>query len=135
MKVGAYNALKHEFTVLPSAGSLLALNSPKKALELALSSAYIMASELIACDIDLSFAPVLDLNGISDVIGQRAFSASPENVITLARAYIQGMRQAGMACTAKHFPGHGSVKADSHISLPVDIRAKEDIFSSDILPF
>ncbi|WP_041771446.1 beta-N-acetylhexosaminidase [Psychromonas sp. CNPT3] len=132
---GRVQRFKHEFTVLPSAGSLLALNSPKKALELAFSSAYIMASELIACDIDLSFAPVLDLNGISDVIGQRAFSASPQDVTTLARAYIQGMKQAGMACTAKHFPGHGSVKADSHISLPVDSRTKDEIFSADILPF
>lgn len=132
---GRVQRFKHQFTLLPSVGSLQELNTPNKAIELALSCGYIMARELIACDIDLSFAPVLDLNGISDIIGQRAFSASPLEVITLARAYIQGMKQAGMACTGKHFPGHGSVKADSHISLPMDNRTSEDIFKSDIVPF
>ncbi|KPU82116.1 beta-hexosaminidase [Psychromonas sp. PRT-SC03] len=132
---GRVQRFKEGFTILPAVGSLIALNPENKALELAFSCGYIMASELISCDIDLSFAPVLDLNGISDVIGQRAFSASPLEVVTLARAYIQGMKKAGMLCTAKHFPGHGSVKADSHISLPIDDRSQQEIFNSDILPF
>lgn len=132
---GRVQRFKNEFTVLPSAGSLLAFNEMKMAQELAFCSAWMMASELIACDIDLSFAPVLDLNGISDVIQERAFSSSAKQITQLAYSYIKGMRAAGMCSTGKHFPGHGSVKADSHIALPVDFRCKEDIFNSDIIPF
>jgi len=132
---GRVQRFREQFTLLPSAGELLKFNDMKTAQELAFSSAWVMASELIACDIDLSFAPVLDLNGISDVIQERAFSSSVQEVTQLACCYIKGMRAAGMSSTGKHFPGHGSVKADSHIALPVDLRCKSDIFNHDILPF
>lgn len=132
---GRVQRFKEQFTLLPSAGSLLEHNDMKMAQELAYSSAWVMASELIACDIDLSFAPVLDLNGISDVIQERAFASSVQQVNQLAESYIKGMKAAGMCSTGKHFPGHGSVKADSHIALPVDARCKEEIFKQDILPF
>jgi len=132
---GRVQRFREQFTHLPSAGSLLAHNTIHNAKQLAFSSAWVMASELVACDIDLSFAPVLDLNGISDVIGNRAFSSSIDETIELGRAYINGMNAAGMQATGKHFPGHGSVKADSHIDLPIDNRSPESIFEHDILPF
>ena len=132
---GRVQRFRNEFTHLPSAGSLLKFNHLQAAKELAFSSAWVMASELIACDIDLSFAPVLDLNGISDVIQDRAFSSMVDETTQLAQAYIAGMNAAGMCATGKHFPGHGSVKADSHIDLPVDNRSAEDIFNHDLLPF
>ncbi|WP_372880651.1 beta-N-acetylhexosaminidase [Psychromonas sp.] len=132
---GRVQRFKEGFTLLPAAGSLIEKNDLKSACELAYSSAWIMASELIACDIDLSFAPVLDLNGISDVIQNRSFSESVSETTALAEAYIAGMKSAGMAATGKHFPGHGSVKADSHIALPIDSRSEIEIFNSDLKPF
>ncbi|MEL0628588.1 beta-N-acetylhexosaminidase [Psychromonas aquatilis] len=133
---GRVQRFREGFVNLPSSGSLVTHSESKEeALTLAKASAFVMASELIACDIDLSFAPVLDINGISDVIKERAFSANPMEVETLACAYIDGMRLAGMASTGKHFPGHGSVKADSHVDLPVDARSFEDITKNDMQPF
>lgn len=133
---GRVQRFREGFTELPSCGALLSQSaSTKQALTLAKASAFVMASELIACDIDLSFAPVLDINGISDVIKERSFSRDPIQVKALASEYINGMRLAGMASTGKHFPGHGSVKADSHIDLPVDKRSFETIFNNDMQPF
>jgi len=132
---GRVQRFREGFTRLPSAGELLQHNSLEEAKKLAYASGWVMASELIACDIDFSFAPVLDINGISDVIGLRAFATSPDQVIALAGAYINAMQAVGMATTGKHFPGHGSVKADSHVALPVDNRPMSEIFNNDILPF
>ena len=124
------------FTDLPACGDLLVKSETiEEAMTLARASAFVMASELIACDIDLSFAPVLDLNGISDVIKERSFSSHKVEVVRLAECYIEGMNLAGMRSTGKHFPGHGSVKADSHIALPVDNRPYKDIFNEDMKPF
>jgi len=133
---GRVQRFRDGFTALPASADLIMKSSDiAQATQLATASAFVMASELIACDIDLSFAPVLDINGISDVIKDRAFSAQTDQVELLANAYIDGMRLAGMASTGKHFPGHGSVKADSHIALPVDPRSQEAIFDLDIKPF
>jgi beta-N-acetylhexosaminidase len=132
---GRVQRFKEGFTELPAAGDLLKCDSFEEAKTLAYCSAWIMSSELIACDIDFSFAPVVDLNGISDVIGTRAFSSSPGEVFELASAYIEGMKAVGMASTGKHFPGHGSVKADSHIALPTDSRCPAEIYSKDLIPF
>ena len=96
----------------------------------------LMASELLTCGVDISFAPVLDLDfGHSSVIGDRSFGATAEQVVALAGAFIAGMRQAGMAATGKHFPGHGHVAADSHLELPVDERALDEIRAADLVPF
>ena len=100
------------------------------------SAGWLMAVELRAVGIDFSFAPVLDLDrSLSSVIGDRAFSDDPEAVVQLARAYLQGMRRAGMAATGKHFPGHGGVRGDSHLELPVDDRTFETIELEDLVPF
>lgn len=96
---------------------------------------WLMAAELLDVGIDFSFSPVVDLDfGTSEVIGDRAFHRDPEIVATLALAYLQGMRRAGMAGCAKHFPGHGYVVADSHVDLPVDTRTYSELYE-DLLPY
>lgn len=95
-----------------------------------------MASELLTVDVDFSFAPVLDVDcGVSEIIGNRSFSQDAKLAGELAGAFRQGMRAAGMAATGKHFPGHGAVALDSHLTLPVDERDLETIRQQDLLPF
>jgi len=97
--------------------------------------AWLMASELLSINIDMSFAPVLDVDNGSNVIGDRAFATKPKQVIELANFYCQAMHDAGMKTTAKHFPGHGTVVADSHFDLPIDDRSFFDIEQFDLQPF
>ncbi len=105
-------------------------------LQLAEEAGWLMASELRAVGVDFSFAPVLDLyKSISEVIGDRAFHSEPEKVAILARRYMQGMNKAGMAAVGKHFPGHGSVREDSHVAIPVDRRRYEDLLMEDMISF
>lgn len=97
---------------------------------------YVLAAELRACGIDLSFTPVLDLDyGESGVIGDRAFHRDPRVVTLLAKSLNHGLALAGMANCGKHFPGHGYVKADSHIAIPVDKRSLKAILSEDAAPY
>lgn len=98
--------------------------------------AYVLASELLACGVDFSFTPVLDVDfGVSDVIGDRAFHSEPEAIAQLSASLIAGLREAGMASVGKHFPGHGYVRADSHLALPVDERSYAEIEAVDLLPY
>ena len=97
--------------------------------------AWLMASELLSIDIDMSFAPVLDIDNGSNVIGDRAFADNPSDVIKFAQIYCQAMHDAGMKTTAKHFPGHGTVVADSHFELPIDNRSFAEIEKLDLQPF
>jgi beta-N-acetylhexosaminidase len=95
-----------------------------------------MASELAASGIDISFAPVLDVDReTSSIIGNRAFSNDPKLLIQLAGNFINGMNEAGMQATGKHFPGHGGIFEDSHISEPVDSRSYEQLIELDLKPF
>lgn len=111
-------------------------NDVELGLKQAYSLGWLMAAELIHHGVDISFAPVLDLNYLrSKVIGDRAFSASPAVVYKLADQFILGMRSAGMSVTAKHFPGHGYVAGDSHLELPTDNRDAREIFDKDLEPF
>ncbi|WP_418358678.1 beta-N-acetylhexosaminidase [Shewanella basaltis] len=134
---GRVQRFRDGFSAIPAMGDIL----PAANMDLTLAKqwakecGFLMAIELLACDIDLSFAPVLDVNGISEVIGKRSFSPEPEVVSALAEQFIIGMNDAGMAAVGKHFPGHGSVAADSHIAMPVDSRAKEAVEAFDMLPF
>lgn len=125
------------FTALPPARSLgrrWELDH-RDALDLARSAGWLMASEVRAVGVDFSFAPCVDLDyGVSEVIGDRALHADAEVVCALAVAYVIGMRDAGMAAVAKHFPGHGAVVADSHISVPVDRRNLSDL-EADLRPY
>jgi len=105
------------------------------ALELAEQHAWLMASEIRATGIDLSFAPVVDLGRGNLAIGNRAFSADPQVVADFTRAYVRGMHAAGMAATLKHFPGHGSVLEDTHFDDAVDPRPLDEIRALDLVPF
>jgi beta-N-acetylhexosaminidase len=128
----------NEFTLLPFMGVLGKLydNHAEKAFQLTKECGWLMATELLSVGIDLSLAPVLDLNkALNSVIGERAFHSSPQAVIKLAHAFVDGMNEAGMAATGKHFPGHGSVTLDSHYANPVDLRELDEIEKEDMLPF
>jgi len=106
------------------------------ACDMATAAGYILAAELRACGVDLSFTPVLDLDhGRSGVIGNRAFHRDPRVVTTLARSLMQGLLQAGMAHCGKHFPGHGWAEADSHVAVPKDSRSLTAILADDARPY
>lgn len=105
------------------------------ALDLAREHAWLMASEIRATGIDLSFAPVVDLGRGNRAIGNRAFSADPEVVADFTRAYVEGMHDADMAATLKHFPGHGSVLEDTHFDEAIDDRSLDEIRALDLVPF
>ncbi|MEY3954343.1 MAG: beta-N-acetylhexosaminidase [Pseudomonadota bacterium] len=114
--------------------------SPSDAAMAAMSAAsavgMVLASELLACGVDMSFAPVLDLHhGHSVVIGDRSFDRDPKVVSLLGRALMQGLLQVGMSNCGKHFPGHGYVAADSHVDVPVDERSLDQIMADDARPF
>ncbi len=134
---GRVQRLRVGFTQLPPLGVLGSLYDadPVKALDMAYRHGRVMATEMLACGIDLSFAPVLDIDRGSCVIGDRALSTNPETVTILGRACLAGMHDAGMRATGKPFPGHGSVVADSHIDDVTDPRSLEQIEQSDLLPF
>jgi beta-N-acetylhexosaminidase len=109
--------------------------NPESATGLARQAGWLIASELRAAGIDLCFAPCVDLDwGVSEVIGDRAFHRKPDAVSELAAAFSRGLRSAGMAAVAKHFPGHGAVVADSHLTLPVDRREYGDVLD-DMRPY
>ena len=105
------------------------------ALRLAEEHAWLMANEVRASGVDLSFAPVVDLGRGNLAIGNRAFSDDPAIVAEFTRAYVRGMHAAGMAATLKHFPGHGSVKADTHFDDAVDPRTLDELRATDLIPF
>jgi beta-N-acetylhexosaminidase len=134
---GRVQRFREGFTRLPAAAHIGSVYDRDRdaGLRLARASGYVMAIELLAVGVDISFAPVLDLAvGVSKVIGGRAFHSRAEAVGDLATAYVGGMLHAGMQATGKHFPGHGHVAADSHHALPVDRRMYEDI-TDDLQPF
>lgn len=105
------------------------------ALQLAREHAWLMASEIRATGVDLSFAPVVDLGRGNLAIGNRAFHAEPAIVAQFTRAYVAGMHEAGMAATLKHFPGHGSVLEDTHFDEASDPRTLDELRANDLLPF
>lgn len=107
-----------------------------QAMDAATAAGYVLGSELRACGVDFSFTPVLDLDwGESGVIGDRAFHSDARVVAALAKSLMHGLLQAGMANCGKHFPGHGFVKADSHIDIPVDQRGLQAILADDAAPY
>jgi len=133
---GRVQRFRPGFTRLPAMGQILQLtDNDNDADALSYACGVIMAYELKQLDIDISFAPVLDINGVSNVIGDRGFSPEPEVVSRLAGCLIDGMHAIGMPSTGKHFPGHGSVVADSHIDTPVDERDWQTIQQQDLVPF
>jgi len=134
---GRVQRFRSGFSVLPPArriGHEYDLDA-RAGLDLARNMGWLMAAELRACGVDLSFAPCVDLDyGVSEVIGDRSFHSKANAVSQLAMSYMHGMREAGMAATAKHFPGHGAVRADSHTAAPVDRRELMDM-GDDLTPY
>jgi len=111
-------------------------NDPPRAKSLAEAVGYVIATELLTHGVDFSFAPVLDVDfGSSSIIGDRAFSDEPEVIAALAGAFVAGLTAGGAASVGKHFPGHGYVKADSHVDVPVDERKLGEIEAADLLPY
>jgi len=135
---GRVQRFKDGFTILPAMrrfGEVYDADQ-KMALQLARQCGWLMASEVCSTGVDISFAPVLDIDkGISTVIGDRAFHNDPFVVGKIAQAFIAGMHDAGMQATGKHFPGHGSIAADSHVAMPVDERSLREIEMDDLKPF
>ncbi len=129
------------FTHLPPMRALGELwmkdaNSAMAATDAASAVGHVLAAELRACGVDFSFAPVLDLDhGGSTVIGDRAFHRDARVATLLAKSVAHGMLRAGMAHCGKHFPGHGFVKADSHVAVPVDKRSLKAILADDAAPY
>lgn len=135
---GRVQRFRDGFTRLPPAGDYGRYYDRDRELGLRLAEqgGWLMAAEVLAAGVDLSFAPVLDLDrGVSSVIGDRAFHRDPGAVAQLGLAFQRGMRRAGMAAVGKHFPGHGAVAVDSHLDLPVDRRAYADVELEDLRPF
>ncbi len=134
---GRVQRFREGFTQLPPMRTLGQWwdNEPHAAWQAAHGIGYVLAAELRACGVDFSFTPVLDLDwGRSGVIGNRALHRDPKAVVELARALIDGLRDAGMGACGKHFPGHGWVEADSHVAIPVDARELAEI-AIDMLPY
>jgi beta-N-acetylhexosaminidase len=109
---------------------------PEAAKQQARYAGFVLAAELRAHGVDLSYAPVLDLDyGVSSVIGDRAFHRDPLVATELARAVVAGLADVGMRAVGKHFPGHGAVEADSHVAIPVDTRSFDEVWKDDVQPF
>lgn len=127
---GRVQRFQQGFTRLPPAAYYA------QAPELAQPAGWLMAAELLAVGVDFSFAPVLDIDcGVSEIIGNRSFSTEPALATHLSSLFRKGMNAAGMAATGKHFPGHGAVALDSHLTLPIDERDLDSIRTKDLVPF
>ena len=135
---GRVQRFREGFTRIPAMRELGKFwdEHPRRARHLAQQAGFVLASELRACGVDFSFTPVLDVDhGESSVIGDRAFHSEPQAVAELAHSLLLGLKQGGMPTVGKHFPGHGFVKADSHLEIPVDERSYIDIELCDLIPF
>ena len=135
---GRVQRFRDGFTIIPPMRTLGTLwdKDEDAALKAAKDCGYVLASELRACGVNLSFTPVLDLDyGESGVIGDRAFHRDPRIVAALAAALQRGLAEGGLASCGKHFPGHGYIRADSHHEVPVDERDYAAIEADDMLPY
>ena len=135
---GRVQRFRHGFTAIPPMRELGKLwgRDPAQAIAAARGCGFVIGSELQAHGVDFSFAPVLDVDyGESGVIGDRALHSDPHAIAVLAEALQAGLNAAGMMSVGKHFPGHGYVRADSHLEVPVDDRTLAEITAKDLLPF
>ncbi|GAB2804363.1 beta-N-acetylhexosaminidase [Halomonas shantousis] len=135
---GRVQRLREGVTRLPPAAHFGALYqaAPEEALSLTQDAGWLLGMEMAACGLDLSFAPVLDIDDhASPAIGNRSFAPDPQAVSALAGAFVDGLHEAGMVAVGKHFPGHGGVGVDSHLALPEDPRPLDELRVRDLVPF
>tara|TARA_B100001113_G_scaffold199449_1_gene163400 strand:+ start:49 stop:1059 length:1011 start_codon:yes stop_codon:yes gene_type:complete len=133
---GRVQRLNNEFTKIPSMQEIARFAKEHNDSSICKDIGWLISSELIATGIDINFAPVLDIDeSTSSIIGNRAFSNNSDEVTSMASDYIDGMHEAGMSSTGKHFPGHGGVIEDSHKELPEDIRQLDDLMDFDMKPY
>lgn len=134
---GRVQRFRDGFSALPSASVLGARfqQDEKQALHEALAIGRVMASELFAVGVDINLAPVVDLAGNTSVIGDRAFAQQPDRVSLLSAAVVRGMHDGGLAAVAKHFPGHGGAREDTHNESACDPRSMATLLEQDIAPF
>lgn len=135
---GRVQRLCEGVTRLPSMGRLgrCYVDDPERARQFCHDAGWLIGLEMAACGLDLTFAPVLDVDaGVSSVIGDRSFSRDPRAVAAMAGAFVDGLHEAGMVAVGKHFPGHGGVAADSHHELPEDPRSLQALREHDLIPF
>ncbi|WNL37531.1 beta-N-acetylhexosaminidase [Halomonas sp. PAMB 3264] len=135
---GRVQRIKSGVTRLPAMARIgeLYAEDPEQGGQLASDTGWLLGMEMAACGLDLSFAPVLDVeSGVSSVIGDRSFSDNPEHVAALGARFIHGLHEAGMAAIGKHFPGHGGIEADTHVTLAEDSRSLAALKARDLLPF
>ncbi len=135
---GRVQRFREGFTRIPPMRELGVIwdTHPQRARALAEQAGWVLGAELRAYGVDLSFTPVLDIDhGASGVIGDRAFHRDPQAVSELAQSLMRGLKRAGMGAVGKHFPGHGYIRADSHVEVPVDERDYADIQMCDLVPF
>jgi beta-N-acetylhexosaminidase len=133
---GRVQRFKDGFTILPSMQSLSDYAAKSSNKDIFKEVGWLMAAELLAAGIDISFAPVLDVDrNTSSIIGNRSFSDEPSNVSKIAKEFISGMNEAGMQATGKHFPGHGGIFEDSHLLQPQDKRSLDELIKHDLVPF
>lgn len=135
---GRVQRFREGFTRIPPMRELGRIwdDHPQRARNLSELAGWVLGAELRAYGVDLSFAPVLDIDhGASGVIGDRAFHRDPQAISELAQSLVRGLKRAGMGAVGKHFPGHGYIRADSHFEVPVDERSYADIQMCDLIPF
>lgn len=115
----------------------LAAGDMQKAVRATYLNARLIAAELITLGIDVDCAPMLDLSipGAHDIVGDRAFGQTTDQIITLGRAMADGLKDGGVMPIIKHIPGHGRAMVDSHESLPVVDASAEVLRKEDFVPF
>jgi len=130
---GRVSRIKKGITRLPASYGLGRLNNPQYVY----NASYIAGRELRALGININFAPVADINTNpkNPIIGTRSFGENPVRVSEMVRQSVKGYKDAGVICSAKHFPGHGDVAIDSHIDLPVSEKSLEELQKVELLPF
>jgi len=133
---GRVQRFNKNFTNIPSMQKVTKFAYSNNDINFLKDVGWLIASELIAADIDINFAPVLDIDEkTSSIIGDRAFANNASDVISMASNFIDGMHEAGMKSTGKHFPGHGGIAEDSHNELVEDKRNLEELLIKDIRPY
>ncbi len=118
---------------LPKYENMTVFHSPREVR----AAAYTIGSYLSRYGFDVDFAPVADVNTNPEnvVIGTRAFSDNPKVAAKMVKAYVKGLKKAGVQSCLKHFPGHGDTQADTHFGYAVSQKNWEEMASCEMLPF